>query len=445
MKSVEVRKQQIVSLNIILMTTVIIGMVLMGCASTPKIGEARMANGTKQENRYPVVFVHGFMGFDHLEFPSFSYWGGVHDFVGNFNSLGIEAYSAKIGPVSSVYDRACELYAFIKGGRVDYGLAHSLQYGHDRYGVVYPGVFPEWGDISPDTGERRKIHLVSHSMGGQTVRMLASLLECGNTLEQSAQHPEGSGISSLFSGGKEEWISSIVTISTPHNGTSLTERFKEPDGLIKFFASSLASHSSQSAEPVIDLQLGHWEGAARDGEGLSDFLDRAIEEDLWLEQRDFAFYDLSIEGAAELNSITPAVDSIYYFSLATSRTHFSERKQVWLPEGGMLLPLHGSAKDIGSRNLQIKGIEGDWRENDGVVNTVSMAGPQLGSSDIIVPWSIARKELPKKGVWNYLGKVPLDHWQIHVDLLLGGDQPEGFPSLFAFYYDLVLYLLGLPG
>lgn len=33
--------------------------------------------------------------------------------------------------------RARELFYFLKGGRVDYGLEHSLACGHQRYGRVY--------------------------------------------------------------------------------------------------------------------------------------------------------------------------------------------------------------------------------------------------------------------------------------------------------------------
>lgn len=36
----------------------------------------------------------------------------------------------RCGPVSSMHDRACELYYTIKGGRVDYGEEHSRECGH---------------------------------------------------------------------------------------------------------------------------------------------------------------------------------------------------------------------------------------------------------------------------------------------------------------------------
>ena len=43
---------------------------------------------------------------------------------------------------------------------------HMLQkYGHKRYGRTYEGIMPDW-----EPG--KKIHLVGHSMGGQTIRLM---------------------------------------------------------------------------------------------------------------------------------------------------------------------------------------------------------------------------------------------------------------------------------
>ena len=56
---------------------------------------------------------------------------------------GYEAYEASISAFGSNYDRAVELYYYIKGGRVDYG-AHAAKYGHERYGKTYEGVYKDW-------------------------------------------------------------------------------------------------------------------------------------------------------------------------------------------------------------------------------------------------------------------------------------------------------------
>ena len=81
-----------------------------------------------------------------------------------------------ISAFGSNYDRAVELYYYIKGGRVDYGAAHAAKYGHDRYGKTYEGVYKDW-----QPGQ--KVHLVGHSMGGQTIRQLEELLRNGNQEE----------------------------------------------------------------------------------------------------------------------------------------------------------------------------------------------------------------------------------------------------------------------
>ncbi len=76
-------------------------------------------------NNYPIVLVHGFMGFGRDELLGYKYWGGVVDLQEKLNASGHETYTATVGPVSSNWDRACELYAYIVGGTVDYGEAHA--------------------------------------------------------------------------------------------------------------------------------------------------------------------------------------------------------------------------------------------------------------------------------------------------------------------------------
>lgn len=76
-------------------------------------------------NNYPIILVHGFMGFGRDELLGYKYWGGVVDLQEKLNASGHETYTATVGPVSSNWDRACELYAYIVGGTVDYGEAHA--------------------------------------------------------------------------------------------------------------------------------------------------------------------------------------------------------------------------------------------------------------------------------------------------------------------------------
>jgi triacylglycerol lipase len=55
-------------------------------------------------------------------------------------------------------------------------------------------------------------------------------------------------------------------------------------------------------------------------------------------------------------------------------------------------------------------IDASWWENDGLVNTRSMAGPTLDSADRIVPW----RGQPKPGAWNFRGV--LSGWD-HMDIV----------------------------
>ena len=59
------------------------------------------------------------------------------DLVEEIEAAGYECYSASVGPLSSNWDRACELYAQLMGTTVDYGAAHAAKHNHSRYGRTY--------------------------------------------------------------------------------------------------------------------------------------------------------------------------------------------------------------------------------------------------------------------------------------------------------------------
>lgn len=50
--------------------------------------------------------------------------------LGRRHSKLLTIFPIRCGPVSSMHDRACELYYTIKGGTVDYGEEHAKQHGH---------------------------------------------------------------------------------------------------------------------------------------------------------------------------------------------------------------------------------------------------------------------------------------------------------------------------
>ena len=81
-------------------------------------------------NRYPIVLVHGFTGWGPGEMGNIHYWGGHDSLTAILSAAGYPAYEGVVGPLASNWDRACELYAYIKGGRVDYGAAHAERHQH---------------------------------------------------------------------------------------------------------------------------------------------------------------------------------------------------------------------------------------------------------------------------------------------------------------------------
>ena len=84
-------------------------------------------NRWEPKNSEPFIFVHGLNGWGGAEDINgiMPYWGAT---TGNLMQYleheGYECYSASVGPMSSAWDRACELYAQLMGTTVDYGIAH---------------------------------------------------------------------------------------------------------------------------------------------------------------------------------------------------------------------------------------------------------------------------------------------------------------------------------
>jgi len=123
------------------------------------------------QNNYPIVLIHGFMGWGPDEMGNYNYWGGKNNYIKDLAEEGHQIFAVSIGPISSNWDRAIEVFYQIKGGQVDYGSSHSEKNKIIRMpkGKSYVGLYPQWNNENP-------IHLIGHSMGGQTARMLHYLL-----------------------------------------------------------------------------------------------------------------------------------------------------------------------------------------------------------------------------------------------------------------------------
>ncbi|AQK56466.1 Oxysterol-binding protein-related protein 3B [Zea mays] len=75
-----------------------------------------------------------------------------------------------LGSLTSIHDRARELFYYLKGGQVDYGEEHSKACSHNRFGRIYhTGHYPICYEHNP-------VHFVGHSAGAQVVRVLQQML-----------------------------------------------------------------------------------------------------------------------------------------------------------------------------------------------------------------------------------------------------------------------------
>ncbi len=284
------------------------------------------------EEEYPFVFVHGMGGWgayeDNAPMP---YWGGMGfdglkmstsdtNIVDILNSYGVETYEASVGPFSSAWDRACELYAQLTGTVVDYGAAHSEAHGHDRYGYSYEGkalMGENWDLVTP-------INIMGHSFGGPTVRLFASLMYYGDADEVAAT---GEETSPLFTGGHDV-IHSCTTFSSPNDGTPIAD-FLVNLKLISLiaFAGNLLGTVFGDEVMMWHLRFGHFGITPKEGEDRAKFSISNIMN--FYRSNDNCGYDMTISGAKELNEKIELAPNTYYYSytaIATEENCFGMQK-----------------------------------------------------------------------------------------------------------------------
>jgi triacylglycerol lipase len=380
-------------------------------------------------NDYPIVLVHGLTGWGRDEMGGFKYWGGLKDVEFHLNQGGHRTYTASVGPVSSNWDRAVELYYYIKGGTVDYGAAHAAEHGHDRFGRTYPGIYSEWGPS-------RKIHLVGHSMGGQTSRMLVELLKDGSQKERdyAKLHPEVE-LSPLFKGGKS-WVHSVTSIATPHNGSTYAD-----DGnlvpLIKQMVYHSGSVSGSNPETFIyDFKLDQWGLKRKSGESFWVYAERVFNSSIW-KSSDISLNDLTTYGGASLNEWVDTHKDVYYFSYTGNATYKGPLTGFSLPMLTMSPLMTQSSLFIGSytRTSPEPAIDKSWWPNDGLVSVVSSQYP-FGHESKPFDGEI------RKGQWNHF---PVQDGWDHLDYtgVTSGDR-LGLTDIYSFYNRIAANLHSLP-
>ena len=391
---------------------------------------ARVLEPSPRANYHPFVLVHGFLGFSAGGPAGLNYWGGRIDLAERLRARGYEAYAVAVGPVSSNWDRACELFAAIRGGRVDYGAAHSRIAGHERYGRTYDGVLPAWGETS-------RVHLVGHSMGGVTSRLLVQLLAEGDAAEIAATPPEE--LSPLFAGGhagERAWVRSVTSLASPHDGTPVVYSVDTAGRAVRrLTALAYFQAARQRGMLRLDLHLEAWGLTPEPGESLARYRRRFVDAEGWWRSRDSGMWDCSPLGARELNLKVAARPDVYYFSWATEQTARDPFSGHQVPEPGMSCYTYSLGAFIGAN-----GRDPTWWPNDGIVSTCSMDGPTLGSADRIGAFTGE----PRAGEWNFMGLLPsFDHLDL-IGFPRARARPPGYDSLPDFYLAIAGQLAGLP-
>ena len=352
------------------------------------------------ENNYPIVFVHGFMGWGPEEMGDYSYWGGKNNYIKELQSDGFTIFEVSVGPISSNYDRAVEVFYQIKGGQVDYGATHSEKNEMIRSPIEknYVGLYPKWNEENP-------IHILGHSMGGQTARMLNYLLS-HEFYQKSGKKEESALLGNAYFG----WIKSISTISTPHNGTTLTHIITSTIPYVQYFA-GIAGLFGNS---YFDFDLEQFGIKKQINETWLSFI-TGLKDNPIIGTKNFSVYDLSLSGAKDFNSYSQTSPEVYYFSFITSTTKRDKKTSFHVPLDDTPLLNKARAKLIGSRSGYWddgKQTDSLWFENDGVVNSISMYGPTTGvnGADPIIEYD--PEDLLITGQWYWKKLDQMDHWSI---------------------------------
>ncbi|KAL0580803.1 hypothetical protein V5O48_001179 [Marasmius crinis-equi] len=233
-------------------------------------------------NCRPLVIVEGFLGR-----AGSVLWGKFERFLRwECDTCTRRAIFTSVGPVSSLHDRACELYYSLVGGRVDYGEEHSKIHGHARYGrTIENGLYPQWSKQNP-------LHFLGHSIGGPTILKLQHLIKTGHFGEYA--HPD--------------MVLSVNTVFSPFRGTSAVYTLGErvdaaptvrPLSLGSFLAKGVhvVSYLSPLLPTALDLHADSRALSYNDISFLS-FLKQLWRSD-WAESRDATPFDVTFEAADE--------------------------------------------------------------------------------------------------------------------------------------------------
>jgi hypothetical protein len=269
----------------------------------------------------PVALVHGFLGpntsapREHGDTSWHPYWGSAFEAAMPNQRIFVLTPSG----VASLHDRAVQLFYQLKGGQVDYGAEHSECFGHARFGrMVSAPKFAEWDAEHP-------VHLVGHSFGGPTVRMLQHLLAQGD----------------VFPGHETcaDWVLSITTISAPNNGSlavyTLGARTQDAPRLHKvspgYFLGTLVVLAEwldvdAFRRYVFDFQMEYWNHSRKSHGwgGLKRWVKGLFSRNDLFEGADNAAYDMTVHAMSKWNTVFKTNTAGTYYLNVMAYRHASD-------------------------------------------------------------------------------------------------------------------------
>ncbi|XBI67208.1 hypothetical protein VPH35_046607 [Triticum aestivum] len=315
----------------------------------------------------PIVLVHGVLGFGKGRMAGMSYFAGAEE-------KDDRVLVPDLGSLTSMHDRARELFYYLKGGRVDYGEEHSRAYGHARFGRAYDrGHYPMWDEEHP-------AHFVGHSAGAQVIRLLQQMLH-----DKAFDGYENTS---------ENWVLSVTSLSGVLNGSTtayLGGIRPEDDRSMSFVCLAQIYRVGTTIYHWLDIPwlkryydfgFDHF-GMSWHTVGVSGLPSLLAGTSGPFATGDWILPDLTIQNATRMNADVRTFPNTFYFSYATRRT--TKFCGVTVPSGVMhihpLVFIHVMQlcrwRHFASEPPCKDYRDEDWEDNDGALNTFSMTHPRI--------------------------------------------------------------------
>lgn len=389
-------------------------------------------------NNYPFVMFHGFAGFGDQEIATkfVPYFGMFSTSVKKlYAEYGTEVYTPSMSGFTSMWDRACEAYAQIVGGTVDYGKVHSEKYGHARYGRTYTkAMIPDWGKLDAE-GKIKKINVVGHSFGGPTVRFFVNMMVRGSKEEIEGTPPEE--LSEFFKGGHDNWIHSCTTLASANDGISFLYAIEKPAPYIaKGLLAVLSLLGNIPFANVYDPQMEQFGIGCKPEDRKWQLKLNWKEVCHYYDSDDCVLNDLYIHKARERMADWKPFDNIYYFSYSAKRT-VENAQGNYVPVKKMISLLKPTSKIVGRypgnpADANHAEVGPEWKMNDGLVNTVTEQAPKHERWE---PWH--GEDNIKPGIWYDMPTEEKDH----MSYCGNGESREDYG---IFFYEILRRVSNLP-